>query len=66
MGIFNRFVNVLRANTNAALDKAEDPELMLTQMVSDLETQKKRSQAADDGSAGLAETLRAPDRTGRG
>ena len=39
MGIFNRFVNVLRANTNAALDKAEDPELMLTKMISDLETQ---------------------------
>ena len=30
MGIFNRFVNVLRANANAALDQAEDPELMLT------------------------------------
>jgi phage shock protein A len=43
MGIFNRFVNVLRANTNAALDKAEDPELMLTQMVSDLETQKREA-----------------------
>ena len=43
MGIFNRFVNVLRANTNAALDKAEDPELMLTQMISDLETQKREA-----------------------
>ena len=43
MGIFNRFVNVLRANANAALDQAEDPELMLTQMISDLETQKREA-----------------------
>ena len=42
MGIFNRFVNVLRANANAALDQAEDPELMLTQMISDLEPKRER------------------------
>lgn len=43
MGIFNRFVNVLRANANAALDRAEDPELMLNQMITDLETQKREA-----------------------
>ncbi len=43
MGIFNRFVNVVRANANAALDKAEDPEKMLNQMISDLEEQKREA-----------------------
>ena len=43
MGILNRLINVIRAYTNSFLDKAEDPEKMLQQMLSDLETQKREA-----------------------
>ena len=43
MGIVTRFINVIRAYTNSFLDKAEDPEKMLQQMLSDLETQKRQA-----------------------
>ncbi|SVD69317.1 uncharacterized protein METZ01_LOCUS422171, partial [marine metagenome] len=36
MGIVTRFINVIRAYTNSFLEKAEDPEKMLQQMLSDL------------------------------
>ncbi len=43
MGIVSRFINVLRAYTNSFLDKAEDPEKMLRQMLADLEGQKRQA-----------------------
>lgn len=43
MGIISRFVNVFRSNVNSLLDSAEDPEKLLTQMISDMETQKRET-----------------------
>ena len=43
MGIFTRIFNLFRANTSDLLDKAEDPEKMIKQMVADLEAQKKKA-----------------------
>lgn len=40
MGILTRIFNLFRANTSDLLDKAEDPEKMIKQMISDLEAQK--------------------------
>lgn len=43
MGILSRFVNVVRSNLTSALDKAEDPEKLLNQMITDMETQKRQN-----------------------
>ncbi|MBC8257770.1 MAG: PspA/IM30 family protein [SAR324 cluster bacterium] len=43
MGILVRLFNLFRSNANDLLDKAEDPEKMLQQMVSDLEVQKRKA-----------------------
>ena len=43
MGILTRILNLFRATTSDLLDKAEDPEKMIKQMISDLETQKKKA-----------------------
>ena len=37
MGIYNRITDIFKANVNEALDKAEDPEKMLKQMVLEME-----------------------------
>ena len=42
MGILMRLINLFRSNANDLLNKAEDPEKMLIQMVTDLETQKRK------------------------
>ena len=39
MGIFDRVSTIFKANVNSALDKAEDPEKMLTQIITDMNTQ---------------------------
>ena len=41
MGILLRLFNLFRSNANDLLNKAEDPEKMLQQMVTDLEDQKR-------------------------
>jgi phage shock protein A len=48
MGIMDRLSRLLRANVNDMLDRAEDPELMLDQMLRDMETsiQAARGQVA--------------------
>ena len=39
MGFFNRMEKIFKANVNAALDKAEDPEKMLNQITTDMQEQ---------------------------
>ena len=39
MGIFDRVSTIFKANVNSALDKAEDPEKMLNQIITDMNTQ---------------------------
>ena len=43
MGILTRIFNLFRATTSDMLDKAEDPEKMIKQMINDLEAQKKKA-----------------------
>jgi len=43
MGILTRIFNLFRATTSDLLDKAEDPEKIIKQMISDLEAQKKKA-----------------------
>ena len=43
MGIISRFVNVVRSNLTSFLDKAEDPEKLLNQMITDMEAQKRQN-----------------------
>jgi len=43
MGILTRIFNLFRATTSDLLDKAEDPEKMIKQMISDLEAQKNKA-----------------------
>ena len=41
MGIFSRFSDVVKANINAMIDKAENPEKMANQIILDLEQIQK-------------------------
>ncbi|KAE9633207.1 MAG: phage shock protein [Epulopiscium sp.] len=45
MGIFNRMVNVIKANINDLIDKAEDPEKMLEQLILDMQEQYTAAKA---------------------
>jgi phage shock protein A len=49
MAVFERINNILRANLNDMLDRAEDPEKMLNQIIRDMEVaiQDAKSQVAD-------------------
>src|SRR5438093_4711564 len=49
MGVLERLSTLIRANINDMLDSAEDPEIMLNQILRDMETEigKARSQVAD-------------------
>ena len=49
MGVLQRISTLLRANINDMLDQAEDPEIMLSQILRDMEgeIQKARGQVAD-------------------
>src|SRR6476620_6607456 len=49
MGVMERLSTLIRANINDMLDQAEDPEVMLNQILRDMETEigKARAQVAD-------------------
>jgi len=49
MGVMERLSTLLRANINDMLDQAEDPEIMLNQILRDMETEigRARSQVAE-------------------
>ena len=49
MGVMERLSTLIRANINDMLDQAEDPEIMLNQILRDMESEitKARSQVAD-------------------
>ena len=46
MGIFQRILNLFRANANSALDKLEDAEKMIKQTVLDMETDINKATTA--------------------
>jgi phage shock protein A len=46
MGIFSRITDIFKANVNDALDKAEDPEKMIKQMVLEMEESVNKSTLA--------------------
>jgi len=46
MSIFQRIINLFRSNANAALDKMEDAEKMLKQMVLDMEADINKATTA--------------------
>jgi|LSQX01.2.fsa_nt_gb phage shock protein A len=56
MSIFKRFSDVVRANINALIDKAEDPEKMANQIIMDLE--KLQREATQGVAATIAEEKR--------
>ena len=55
MGVLERLSTLIRANINDMLDQAEDPEIMLNQILRDMETEINR---ALDSADALAETAR--------
>ena len=57
MGILTRIFNLFRATTSDLLDKAEDPEKMIKQMISDLEVQKKKSKRSNDRGFSFTKTF---------
>jgi phage shock protein A len=51
MGIFGRLGDIIKANINDMLDKAEDPEKMIKQMILEMED------ALKEGTSGVAEAM---------
>ena len=39
MGVFRRLSDLLKANVNDLIDRAEDPEKMVKQVISDMQTE---------------------------
>jgi len=61
MGIFDRFSRLFRANVNAAISAAEQPEKMLNQIIADMRTQLAR--AKQQVAAAIADEKRLQDQT---
>lgn len=57
MGMFNRLSDIFKANVNDALDKAEDPEKMLKQMVLEMEQSVNKATLAVAGAIANEKTL---------
>ena len=50
MGIFSRIGDIMKANVNDLIDKAEDPEKMVKQIIRDLQQEvAKSTQALGNG-----------------
>ena len=61
MGIFDRISRLFRANVNAAISSAEQPEKMLNQIIADMRTQLVR--AKQQVAAAIADEKRLEDQT---
>ncbi len=61
MGIFDRITRLFRANVNAAISAAEQPEKMLNQIIADMRTQLVR--AKQQVAAAIADEKRLEDQT---
>lgn len=57
MGIFNRIADIFKANVNDALDKAEDPEKMLKQMIIEMEESVNKTTLAVAGAIANEKSL---------
>ncbi len=57
MGIFSRISDVFKANVNDALDKAEDPEKMIKQMVIEMEESVNKTTLAVSGAIANEKSL---------
>jgi phage shock protein A len=57
MGIFGRLNTVIQSNLNSLLDKAEDPEKMIAQTVTDMESEVKRARKELVTTLGTAKRL---------
>ena len=47
MGIFSRIGDVLKANINDMIDRAEDPEKMVKQIILDLQKEVSKAMASE-------------------
>jgi phage shock protein A len=57
MGIFNRISDIFKANVNDTLDKAEDPEKMLKQMIIEMEESVNKTTLAVSGAIANEKSL---------
>jgi phage shock protein A len=57
MGIFRRLNTVLKSNLNALVDKAEDPEKLISQTVTDMEAETKKARRELVSTLGAAKRL---------
>jgi phage shock protein A len=57
MGIFTRMNRVLKSNLNSLVDKAEDPEKLIAQTVTDMESEVKRAKKDLLSTLGTAKRL---------
>ena len=58
-GIIKRFSDIMSANLNALLDKAEDPEKMIDQYLRNLESDLWKSKSRDSFSDGRRDEMQA-------
>ena len=57
MGMFDRLNNVLKSNLNALVDQAEDPEKLISQTISNMETEVKKARRELVTALGAAKRL---------